>query len=84
METKKNILVEIFGWYGTICLILVYALSSFGILSFDNIWYQIINITAALGIVTVSFYKKNYQPGVLNIIWAVIGLVALFKILSNN
>lgn len=84
METKKNVIVEIFGWYGTVGLIGAYALSSFGILTPDNIWYQIINITAALGIVVVSFYKKTYQPGVLNIIWTVIGLVALAKILSSN
>ncbi|HEY0907959.1 MAG TPA: hypothetical protein VGE35_01280 [Candidatus Paceibacterota bacterium] len=80
METRKNILIEIFGWYGAAGLIGAYALSSFGILTPENIWYQVINITAALGIVTVSFYKKTYQPGVLNIIWTVIGLVALFKI----
>ncbi len=76
----KNIWVEIYGWYGAIGLLAAYALSSFGILSPENVWYQIINITAALGIVVVSFYKRTYQPGVLNIVWAIIGLVALTKL----
>ena len=80
--SKKNVLVETYGWYGAIGLLAAYALSSFDILSPENIWYQIINITAALGIVTVSFYKKTYQPGVLNIVWAIVGLVALIKLLS--
>lgn len=63
MENKKNVLVEIYGWYGAIGLLAAYALSSFGI-------------------VTVSLYKKTYQPGILNIIWAIVGMVALFKISS--
>ncbi|MFA6095534.1 MAG: hypothetical protein WC767_01700 [Candidatus Paceibacterota bacterium] len=82
MNEKKNIFVEVYGWYGAVGLLAAYALSSFGILSPDSIWYQVINITAALGIVTVSFYKKTYQPGALNVIWAIVGVFALIKILS--
>jgi hypothetical protein len=78
---SKNLLIEIFGWYGAIGLLSAYALSSFGILTPESFWYQVINITSALGIVTVSFHKKTYQPGVLNIVWAVVAVIALFKIL---
>ena len=34
-------------------------------------WY------GAAGIVVVSFYKGAYQPGVLNIVWAGIALLAI-------
>ena len=78
---SKSTGIEIFGWYGAIGLLTAYTLLSFNILSSENIWYQIINVTAALGIVVVSFHKNNYQPGVLNIVWAIVGLVALVKIL---
>lgn len=78
---NKSTVIEIFGWYGAIGLLTAYTLLSFNIFSAENIWYQIINITAALGIVVVSFHKNNYQPGVLNIVWAVVGIVALVKIL---
>ena len=78
---SKVPLVEAFGWYGALGLLAAYALSSFGILSQESVWYQILNITAALGIVAVSLYKRAYQPGILNIIWAIIGLVALMNIL---
>lgn len=81
MPEKKNILVEAYGWYGAVGLLAAYALSTFGVLSPEDAWYQIINVTAALGIVTVSLYKKTYQPGILNIIWAIVGLAALVKIL---
>ncbi len=78
---NKTVAIEIFGWYGAVGLLAAYTLSSFNILSSESILYQIINVTAALGIVVVSFHKNNYQPGVLNIVWAVVGIVALVKIL---
>ncbi len=76
---QKNIGIEIFGWYGAAAIIVAYGLSSFLILSPDSFWYQFLNLTGALGIVAVSFYKKTYQPGVLNSVWAIIALIALVK-----
>jgi hypothetical protein len=78
---NKNLWIELFGWYGALGLLAAYALSSFGVLTPESAWYQLLNITAALGIVTVSLYKKTYQPGVLNIVWAIVGLMALARIL---
>lgn len=80
-ENMKLSFVEIFGWYGTCAIILAYTLVSFSILSATSTWYQVLNGTGAIGIIIVSFTKKAYQPAVLNIIWALIALVAVLKIL---
>jgi hypothetical protein len=80
-SSRKNMLVEIVGWYGAVALLASYALVSFNILTSGDIAYQILNITGALGIIIVSFYDRAYQPGVLNIIWAMIGIIALIKII---
>jgi hypothetical protein len=72
MKTK---IIEIFGWYGTCAIVFAYVLVSFSVIDATNIWYQILNGTGALGIVVVSFHHKNYQPGVLNIIWTIIPFV---------
>ena len=77
---KLNMIPELVGWYGTVALIGAYALVSFGILNADGLIYQLLNLTSALGIVYISFRKHTYQPGVLNIIWAVIALLALWQI----
>ncbi len=74
-------LIELFGWYGAVAIVLAYALVSFSILEPTNLWYQALNGSGALGIVAVSFYKKTYQPGVLNIVWTVIAFVAILQIL---
>ena len=73
--------IEIFGWYGAVAIVLAYALVSFSILEPTGLIYQLLNVTGALGIVVVSFHKRAYQPGVLNIIWAVIASIAILKIL---
>jgi len=78
---NKKIIDEIIGWYGTVAILLAYALLSFGIFTADNIYYQLLNGTGALGIVLISFKKKTYQPGVLNIIWAFIAFIAIINIL---
>jgi len=77
----KNKIIELYGWYGTIAIILAYTLVSLSIINPTNIWYQILNATGALGVVLVSFHKNNYQPGVLNIVWTLIALIAIVKML---
>ena len=77
---KKHLGLEIFGWYGTVAILLAYALVSLHIVDSFNLWYQILNLTGALGIVFESLHKKDYQPGVLNLIWSVIAIIALVQI----
>lgn len=75
--------IEILGWYGTAAIIGAYALSSFGFLKTTDLIYQLLNLTGAVGIVLISFHKKAYQPGVLNIIWTLIALLAIVKIIFS-
>lgn len=73
--------IEVIGWYGAVAIILAYALVSFSVLQPTSFIYQLLNGTGAIGIVIVSFSKKAYQPGVLNVIWAVIAFVAIIKLI---
>ncbi len=77
----KKYITEIVGWYGVVAILSAYALMSLGILSSHNIYYQLLNLSGALGIVYDSFKDKDYQPVVLNIIWAVIALIAIVNII---
>ncbi len=78
----KKIFEEVIGWYGTVAIVLAYALNSFGVIGSYSLLYQVLNATGALGIVYISFRKKVYQPGVLNLIWTLIALVAIVNILK--
>jgi hypothetical protein len=79
--------VEIFGWYGAVAILAAYAGVTFGVLSSNGgggILFQFLNLTGALGLVVVSFYKKTYQPGVLNLVWTLVALVALIRIFLSR
>ena len=78
---KKHTLLEIFGWYGAVAILLAFALVSFGILSPRSLDFQLLNLTGAAGIVAISYSKKDYQPAALNLVWAVVAIIALISIL---
>lgn len=78
---NQKLLDEIIGWYGVCAIMLAYALVSFGVLLPSTFLYQLLNGTGALGIIYISFKKKAYQPGALNIIWAIIALIAIIRLL---
>lgn len=73
----KNKIIELFSWYGVVATILAYILVSFSLVSPNGWLYQILNFTGALGITIETYYKKDYQPFWLNLIWALIALVAI-------
>jgi hypothetical protein len=80
---RKNLGIEIFGWYGAAAILLAFALASFGVLVPQSLPYQILNLTGAAGIVAASYSKKDYQPAALNLVWALVALVALLLIVLN-
>jgi len=79
--STKALIRESIGWYGTVAIVLAFALVSFEALRPTSLVYQILNGTGALGIVYISYKKHAYQPEVLNIIWAGIAGFAILKLL---
>ena len=77
-------MLEIYGWYGFVAVLVAYFLVNFRIISVISPIYIFLNITGAAGITIISFYKKVYQPAVLNLVWVAIALVALFSLLGGT
>lgn len=78
---ERKTLDDLLGWYGAGAILIAYALTQFEILEVEDLAYQILNVTGALGIVYTSFKKRAYQPAVLNLVWTLIGCVAIIRIL---
>jgi len=76
----KNIHEEAIGWIGVALIIVSYALVSFNMISSKTIISYLMNGVGAAGIAYISFKKKAYQPGVLNIVWLVIALIGLIML----
>lgn len=82
MDKKtKKLFVEIFGWYGAIAILGAYALASFSIITADGLTFQLLNLTGGFGLLAIAYYKKVYQSVVLNIIWSIIGIIAIANII---
>ncbi len=79
---NKDLLDEIIGWYGMTAILLAYALVSFNFLSTSNLIFQLLNLTGAGGVAFISFKKNAYQPGLLNIAWAIIAMLAIIRLLQ--
>lgn|GEM_PF-676718 len=75
----KNVL----GWYGVLAILLAYTLLNFKALTADSLPYQFLNLSGALGIMYEAYFKKDTQPVVLNIVWAAVALVAIFRIFNS-
>lgn len=79
----KHRAIGIIGWYGVIATIAAYFLVSFSLLQATSIWYQVLNLTGALGVTIETWYQKDYQPFWLNLVWSGIALVALVNLLAH-
>jgi len=78
--SNKQVFAEIAGWYGATAILAAYALVSFNIIEGSGLWFQLLNLTGALGIIAISTYKKVKQSIVLNIFWSIVAIVALVRI----
>lgn len=72
--------IEWLGWYGVAATIAAYVLVSFAVLLPSSLIYQGLNFTGAAGITIETWYRKDYQPFWLNLVWAVIALLAIVNI----
>lgn len=76
----KKQLIEWLGWYGVIVVVLAYAALSASLLSAQGFWYQFFNFTGSAAVAIQTYYRRDYQPFWLNLVWALIALVALISI----
>ncbi len=79
ITAMKNKITEVLGWYGVVAIVGAYALLSFNLIGSESLWYQGLNLTGAIGVVVDALDDKNTQPAVLNIIWAIVALIAIVK-----
>ncbi|MFG1695939.1 hypothetical protein [Nonomuraea sp. NPDC049309] len=75
-----DLLLDALGWLGAALLLAGYALVSSSRLSGDGVAYQLINLAGSVGLMINSAYYAAWPSAALNLIWAAIGVTALFKL----
>ena len=77
-------LVEIAGWTGATLILLAYLLLSMGRLTGRSAVYQGMNVVGAAGFVVNGWWHGALPSASLNVIWMMIGAVALVQILRRR
>ena len=78
------VLIEIVGWLAALLILAAYALLSAGRLTASDRAYQWMNVLGAIGFVLNSGWNGAVPSAALNVIWAGIGLAALWKIATRK
>jgi len=79
-----TILIEIVGWAAALLILAAYALLSAGKLTAQDRSYQWMNVIGAAGFIVNSGWNGAIPSAALNVVWAGIGLAALWKIAARK
>ena len=82
--TALEIGIEIVGWVAAVLILAAYGLLSAGKLKADSRAYQWMNVVGAAGFIVNSGWNGAIPSAALNVVWAGIGLAALWKIATRK
>lgn len=74
---------DILGWIGMILVLLAYGLLSTNKIPNGKL-YQVLNLLAAIFMAIGVFPKNAWFSFILQIIWAFIAIIAIFKIIKQE
>lgn len=76
-----NVIEEVAGWMGILAILLAYIGSNLSFIPIDSLLYTLLNLFGAITIIIHSWHKKDFQPVVLNLVWALVAIFALLKVM---
>lgn len=79
-----NIAIEIAGWVGALLILLAYLFLSMGRLTGRSAVYQWMNVVGAAGFTLNGWWHGALPSAALNVIWMLIGGVALWRIAQRK
>ena len=79
-----EIAVEVAGWTGASLILLAYLLITAGKLTGQSAVYQWMNVVGAAGFIVNGWWHGAIPSAVLNVIWMLIGAVALLRIVARR
>ena len=79
-----DLAISIAGWAAAVLILAAYGLLTAGKLTANDPVYQWLNVVGAAGFVINSGWNGAVPSAVLNVVWAGIGMVALWNIARNR
>ena len=82
--TPLELAVEIVGWAGALLILSAYVLVTIGRLTGRSPAFQWMNLFGAAGFIVNGWWHGALPSAVLNVIWMLIGGVALWRIMKKR
>jgi uncharacterized membrane protein YgdD (TMEM256/DUF423 family) len=76
---SQQLLIDITGWLGAVCVVYAYLMVSARKLEGDSLQYQVFNILGALFLIINTYFHQAYPSTIVNIIWVGIALFSLLR-----
>lgn len=77
-----SFLVDVIGWLGAALLLFGYAMVSASRMPGDGVRYQLVNLVGSMGLMLNSACNAAWPSAGLNLVWALIGSTALYKLVK--
>lgn len=75
--------IDVIGWIGALLILIAYGLISFKKIEGNSLKYQLLNIFGSIFLVINTYYYGAIPSTLVNIIWAIIAVFAIFAIVRN-
>ena len=79
-----EIAVEVAGWTGAALILGAYLMLSMGRVTGQSLLYQAMNVAGAAGFIVNGWWHGAVPSAVLNVIWMMIGGMALWRISAKR
>ncbi len=85
MKVRKGVIrtqiIEIAGWIGAAFILVAYGLLSLDIIAGDSYVYHLSMLIGSAGLAAITYYRRTFQPFVVNALFSVIAVIALIRLI---
>jgi len=74
-----DVFIEIIGWIGSVLVVGAYCLNLYGVWKTNSLLYIFSNLIGGAFFIVNTFVHKAYPSMIVNIIWVIIAVTALFR-----
>ena len=72
-------ILDIVGWVGSVLVVMAYTLNMYKKLAADALPYYLFNVVGSGGLITNNLYHHAIPAAVVNAVWILIAVSAMFK-----
>lgn len=81
---ELEVWVNIFGWIGSVEIVVAYGLNSYQRLKSDSLLFYTLNITGGIFLIIYSVYKAAYANTFINVVWVLIAIPAVVNLMRKK